>query len=201
VAQDDFRIRIHVGEASESLLERLGVELGGEAADLARELEARRLAVSRDGDELFVYTPTRAEAVRAGELIDAVLREQSIDDARVSAPEQWLDAEDRWSDEAPGETWEEEELDHGYAPWEVRVDCGSRGAAGELADTLEAEGYRPLRRWSYLIVGTATREDAERLAERLHGRVEAGGEAVWETMPGNPFAVFGGLGGSGTPAG
>jgi hypothetical protein len=196
---NDFRIRIHVGEDGESLLERLGLELGGEAADLARELEQRRLAVSRDGDEIFVYASTRAGAVRAGELIDAVVREQGID-ARVSAVEQWLDPEDRWSDEPPGETWEEEELDHGYAPWEVRVDCGSRGAAGELAEQLESEGYRPLRRWSYLIVGTASREDAERLAERVHGHAEPGGELVWETLPGNPFAVFGGMGSSGTPA-
>ena len=199
MAQDDFRIRIHVGEQGEGLLERLGLEFGGEAAELARELEQRRLAVSRDGDDVFVYASTRAEAVRAGELIDAVVREHSID-AQVRQTEQWVDAEDRWSDEEPGETWEEEELDHGYAPWEVRVDCKSREAAGELAEQLESEGYRPLRRWSYLIVGTASREDAERLAERVHGRAEPGGELVWETLPGNPFAIFGGMGGTGTPA-
>ena len=39
------------------------------------------------------------------------------------------------------------------------------------------------------------------LAARVHGEVEPGGELVWETVPGNPFAVFGGLGGSGTPIG
>jgi hypothetical protein len=76
----------------------------------------------------------------------------------------------------------------------VRVDCGSRRAAGELADRLEAEGYRPVRQWSFLIVGTAGREDAEALAARLHGEVEPGGELVWETRPGNPFAIFGGMG-------
>ena len=37
------------------------------------------------------------------------------------------------------------------------------------------------------------------LAERLHGEVEAGGELVYEALPQNPFAVFGGLGGAGTP--
>ena len=40
-----------------------------------------------------------------------------------------------------------------------------------------------------------TREEADALAERVHGEVEAGGELVWEVMPQNPFAVFGGLGG------
>jgi hypothetical protein len=35
----------------------------------------------------------------------------------------------------------------------------------------------------------------------VHGEVEPGSGLVWETVPGNPFAVFGGLGGSGTPVG
>ena len=65
--------------------------------------------------------------------------------------------------------------------------------------TLEGEGYSVERRWQYLIVGTASKEDAEALAARVHGEVEPGGELVWETVPGNPFAIFGGLGGSGTP--
>jgi hypothetical protein len=196
---DDFRIRINVDEHG-GLLDRLRREFSGEAAELANELEQKRLVVSRDDEQIFVYASTRTEAVRAGELIDSLLREHSID-ADVGAVEQWIDAEDRWSDEEPGETWEEEERDHGYAPWEVRVECGSREAAGELAEQLEADGYKPLRRWTYLVVGASSREDAEQLAARLHGQVEAGGEAVWETMPGNPFAVFGGLGGSGTPIG
>ena len=50
-----------------------------------------------------------------------------------------------------------------------------------------------------MIDGSASREEAEELATRLHGEVEPGGELVWEASPGNPFAVFGGLGGDGTP--
>jgi hypothetical protein len=199
VAQDDFRIRIDVGEQG-GLLERLGLTLGGEAEELARELEERRLVVSNDGDELFVYAPSYAEAQRASEIVHAVIRDQG-GDAEAGSVERWIDAEDRWDNEPPGETWEAEEIGHGHAPWEVRVRTESRAAASALADELEGEGYRPLRRWSYLIVGTASREDAEALAARLHGQVEPGGDLVWETLPGNPFAVFGGMGGSGTPAG
>ncbi len=76
--------------------------------------------------------------------------------------------------------------------------CGSsasrRRARAASTSSSKDEGYRPERRSQYLIVGTETREDAESLAERLHGSVEPGGELVWETAPGNPFAVFGGLG-------
>jgi len=196
---DDWRIHITVADDG-GLLDRLGLELGGEAADLARELEQRRLAVSHDGDDLFVYASSHAEASRAREVIEAVLRTEGLG-ANVGRIEHWLEDDERWDDEAPTDTWEEEQLDRGYAPWEVRVTLSSHGEARRLAEQLEDEGYAVERRWRYLIVGAASREDAEALAARVHGEVEPGGELVWETVPGNPFAIFGGLGGSGTPAG
>jgi hypothetical protein len=194
MAEDDWRIRIEVEEEhAEGLLERLAGELGSEARELAEELRERRLAVSRDGETVFVYTDTRAEAEQAHRVVEAELRENGIE-ARTSRVEHWLDEEDRWDDEAPGETWEEEELERGFAPWEVRFECASRQAARDLAGRLAAEGYKPERRFQYLIVGTATREDADVLAARLHGEVEPGGQLVYETGPANPFAIFGGLG-------
>lgn len=201
MAQDDYRIRIEIDEEQAGgLLDRLGVELSDEAAELARELEQRLLVVSRDGDDLFVYAASPAEAERARSVIQALLADESL--AAVTGPvEHWLEDEERWDDEPPGETWEEAELEHGHAPWEVRVECASHAAARELADKLEQEGYPVERRWRYLIVGASSNEDAEALAARVHGEVELGGGVVWESVPGNPFAVFGGMGGSGTPVG
>jgi hypothetical protein len=192
---DDWRIRIEVAdeEHARGLLARLGAELGSEARELAHELEERRLAVSRDGETVFVYAASRQEADQAEAVVHAELRDHGVE-ARASRIEHWLAAEERWDDEPPGETWEAEEVHRGYAPWEVRVACDSREAARQLSERLEDEGYRPDRRFTYVIVGTETRGDAESLAARLHGSVEPGGELVWETAPGNPFAVFGGLG-------
>lgn len=199
MAQDDYRIRIHVeDEHAGGLLDRLGLGLSGEAAELARDLEARRLVVSRDGDDVFVYAATYAEADSARSAIQAELRDNGIA-AVTGFVERWLDEEDRWSDEPPGETWEEEALERGYAPWEVRVALATHGDAQEMADRLEQEGYGVERRWQYLIVGASSKQEAEALAARIHGEVEPGGELVWETVPGNPFAVFGGMGGSGAP--
>ena len=201
MAADDYRIRIQLDEAEAgSLLERLGSGLSGEAADLAADLEARRLVVSRDGDDLFVYSATPDEAERARSVIQAELRDNDV--AAVTGPvEHWLDEEDRWSDDPPTETWEEETLERGFAPWEVRVQMATHADARALADRLEQEGYGVERRWHYLIVGTASRGEADALAARVHGEVEPGGELVWQTVPGNPFAVFGGMGGSGSPLG
>jgi hypothetical protein len=194
MASDDWRIHVQVQDVHERFVEQLGVELDDEARELADGLKGQRLAVSRDGDEIFVYASSRAEAESAQKLIESQLGSLGVE-AKVSKVEHWLDSEERWDDEPKEETWEEEELDHGYAPWEVRVAAPSHHEAKALVEQLESEGYRPIRRFHYIIVGTDSKEDAERLAARLHGEVEAGGELVYEVEPANPFAVFGGLGG------
>jgi hypothetical protein len=198
---DDWRIRIKLPEEqhAETFLGSLGLDLGAdEAKQLAKELEGRRLVVSQDGDELFVYASSQPEAERASKIVEAELAENGLE-GHVTRPEHWLHDEERWSDEPPQETWEEEELDRGHAPWEVRVERESHHAARELADELEGEGYRVIRRFRYLIVGTSSQEEAEALARRVHGEVEPGGQLVWEVAPKNPFAIFGGMGSSGTP--
>jgi hypothetical protein len=199
--RDDWRIRIELPEEgyAETLLGRLGLDLGSdEAKRLARELEGQRLPVSRDDNELFVYAASPAQAEQARRIIEAELAGEGIE-ARVTEVERWLHDEERWSGEPPQETWEEEELERGYAPWEVRVECKSRERADELADELERQGYRVVRRAKYLLAGAASKEEADALARRLHGRAEPGGVLVWEVAPKNPFAVFGGMGGSGAP--
>jgi hypothetical protein len=194
---DDWRIRVELGETAhaETLLGRLGLDLGSdEAKRLAEELKGRRLAVSNDEDTVFVYVDSPAEAERARQIVEAELAEEGLRAAEVVS-ERWLAAEERWSGEPPTETWEEEELEHGHAPWEVRVERDSHSEAEQLADQLEGEGYDVARRWRYVIVGAASEEEAREVARRLHGEAEAGGEVVWEVTPQNPFAIFGGLGG------
>jgi hypothetical protein len=196
---DDWRIRIELPEEqhAETLLGRLGLDLGtDEARRLAAELEGRRLAVSRDGNELFVYASSPAEAEQARRIVEAELADEGIE-ATTSSVERWLDDEERWTGEPPSETWEEEELERGYAPWEVRVERESHAEARELADELEREGYDVVRRFRYVIVGVASEEEARELAGRLRGEAELGGEVVWEEgMPQGPFAIFRGVGGT-----
>ncbi len=195
MARDDWRIRIELQpEHAGGFLGRLGGGLGSRARDLANELEAAKLAVSRDDDTLFVYAATRAQARDAQQIVEAELDEAQIQPLRLKL-EHWLVDEERWDDEPRGETWEEEVLDEGYSPWEVRIECETHDAAEALADQLEQEGLSVARRWRYVVAGAATEEEAQALATRLHGEVEAGGEVVYESMPNNPFSIFGGLGG------
>lgn len=196
MAKDDWRVRVELQEERHAtdFLARLGLDLGSEARELAKELEEHRLAVSNDEDTVFVYAPTRDAARKAKAVVEAELSERNLRADEIVV-EHWLDDEDRWDDEAPGPDIEEELLQEGYAPWEVRVERESIDEAHKLADQLEKEGYGIVRRAHYVIAGTATKEDAETLAARLHGEVEPGGELVYEVTPQNPFAIFGGLGG------
>jgi hypothetical protein len=196
MSNEDWRIHIELeedGEQGADFFERLTGGLGDEASELAKALSGEHLAVSRDDNELFVYASTKKQAEHAHAVIEAELRHRGLE-ATISPVEHWLSKEERWDSEPKDETWEEETVEHGGAPWEVRVGCKSHQEAIALAERLEGDGYRPLRRWRYLIVGTETREDAESLAGRLHGEVEPSGEVAWEEAADaritSPFWLF-----------
>jgi hypothetical protein len=191
---DDWRVRIELEDKVDTFVERLGFDLHDEARELAEELGEDRLVVSREGDTVYVYVDSAAQAEQARRVIEAELAEAALA-AREARIEHWLPDEERWDDEPDTPTWEESLLARDMAPWEVRVECASHKEAEELADRLEADGYGVLRRWRYVIVGAGSEEEARELAERLHGEAEPSSELVWEVMPGNPFAVFGGLAG------
>ncbi len=192
----DWRVRVELreGESRSAFARRLRGGLSPEGSKLAETLRGDHLAVSGHDGSLFVYADTRAGAEQAHALIESELRHHELE-ATESAVEHWLADEERWDNEPVAETWEDEAISRGYAPWEVRVTCETHKAATELAARLETEGYEPVRRWRYLIVGTATREEADELAARLHGEVEAGGAVVWDDAIDSrvvrPFAFFG----------
>lgn len=163
-------------------------------ADLAQSLQGGHVSISGDDGNLFVYADSPQQAENAHAVILAELEHHGFV-ATTSSVEHWLADEERWDNEPADETWEDEVTEKGYAPWEVRIECRSRYEAVQLEKTLESEGYEPVRQWSHLIVGAATREDADALAARLHGEVAPGGAVVWEEAIDSkvvrPFVFFG----------
>jgi hypothetical protein len=194
MAQDDWRVRVELPDegGAQDLLGRLGLRQS-DAEELADELREHRLAVSRDDDTVFVYAATGMQAEQAGRVIESELNDLGLAPSRF-VTERWLHDEERWNDDPEGPDVEEELLERGYAPWEVRVEADSLREADDLAEQLRGEGYDVSRTFTYVIAGTASREEAVELARRVHGEVEPGGELVYEVQPQNPFAVFGGLG-------
>ncbi|HLB19110.1 MAG TPA: hypothetical protein VK613_08275 [Gaiellaceae bacterium] len=194
MAHDDWRIRIELPDeaGAQDFLGRLGLRQSG-AEELADELREHRLAVSRDDDTVFVYAATGMQAEQAARIVESELNDQGLTPSRF-VTERWLHDEDRWDDEPEQPDAEEELLQRGYAPWEVRVEASSLREAHDLADKLRTEGYDVSRTFTYVIAGARSREEAAELARRVHGEVEPGGELVYEVQPQNPFAIFGGLG-------
>jgi hypothetical protein len=185
-----------------SLADDVGEALGG------------RVAVSRDDGELFLYADGEESARAAEKVVRADVEEHGWT-AAVTV-ERWHDDAEEWkSPSVPlPATDEERAAEHaqlvadedaeaaaqGYAAWEVRVDLPSHRDAKRLADSLEAAGAEPVRRWKYLFVGAADEDAAQQWAEQLRAEVPEGSkvtvEATFRSVErNNPFAIFGAGGG------
>ena len=158
MAHDDWRVRIELPdeEGAQDLLERLGLRESS-ADELADELRAHRLAVSQDGDTVFVYAATGMQAEQAARIVESELDDQGLTPSRFLT-ERWLHDEERWNDEPAGPDVEEDLLQRGYAPWEVRVEADSLREAHDLAEQLRSEGYDVSRTFTYVIAGAGSRE-------------------------------------------
>lgn len=213
---EDWRVRVTLREEElGNLLTRYLRE-----RELEHELAERlrgRVVVSQDGPTLFLYAESRDQADAAMEVVRSFLSEHSVD-AELEL-KRWHDVAERWEDpEVPlpdtpeAVRAEREELaaeeraesaEEDFDEWEVQVVLPDHRSTRELAERLEGEGLRPLRRWRYLVVPAPSEEDARRLAERIAREAPAGAEVAVEASYGevvaaNPgmsaFALFGGFG-------
>jgi hypothetical protein len=212
---DDWRL--HIDLHDQGFAHRLGESL--QAEELEHDLErsfADKVVVSVDGNDVYCYTGTRAQAEAAGRVIAKLIGDQHWQaDVELThwhpTAERWEPADDpeptdpaqlarehaeRIADERT------ESVEQGYPEYEVRVQAASRSDARELVERLESEQIPAIHRWSVVLIGATDSDAAEQLAQRLRGElpgleitVELNGRGVWKDMPGNPFAVLGGLAG------
>ncbi|HLY48981.1 MAG TPA: hypothetical protein VKR21_07280 [Solirubrobacteraceae bacterium] len=217
---DDWRLRVELED------ERRASELAHRLSksDLAHDLQTTfrdRVVVSRDGAEVFCYADTREQAEAAGRAISALAAQEGWQIAvelRHWHPvaEEWEDPDEplpaneaeRAAEHAEVMQAERAEAaEQGFADFEVRVRCGSRREAEELARRLDAEGIPSIHRWEFVVVAATDEDAANALGERIRAEAPPGStvsveasvsEAVAEAplaTPFSPFAVFGGLGG------
>jgi hypothetical protein len=214
---DDFRIVVEFEEDRHGL--QFGRLLGGREFEKdVRGQTGDGVIVTRDGPHVFLYAGAQEQAEAAEKTVEKVLAEDQMH-ATVSPILRWHPVEERWEDasehvpqtsdeeEAEHKRWEEQQAKEtrelGYAEWEVRVDLPSHRDAVDFAERLEAEGITPItRRWKYVLIGTASDDEAQSLAERLRGETPPGASVTaepsatigWELASGNPFSLFGGFG-------
>src|SRR4051794_16351764 len=214
---DDYRLTVEL-DASQD-----GFSFAESMRERALERDARkrlgeRVAVSAEGPKVFLYTDTEDAARAAQTVVDGLLGEHDLTDTNIGL-DRWHPEEERWEPvdvPLPG-TPEERAIEHareeadearlteqqGFAEWEVRAELPSHRETVEFAEKLEAEGIPVHRRWTFILVGASTEDDAKALAQRIEAEAPAGtkveaevsGAAVWKTTDPSPFAIFGGLGG------
>jgi hypothetical protein len=214
---DDFRIAVEFGDEGSLLHFGRSLREREFEKDLREQL-GDGVVISRDGSQVFLYASTLEQARAAERAVREELDHLGVD-AEVSPVLRWHPVEERWEDasvplpqtaegiEAERQRREaqdaKEAQELGYAQWEVRVDLPGHRDAVKLADQLEQEGIKPVvRRWKYLLIGTATEDDARALAERIRAEAPEGADVTaetsstigWETTGSNPFAPFGGFG-------
>lgn len=212
---DDWRLHIDLHE--HGFAHRLGEAL--QAEELEHDLERSfndKVVVSVDGGDVFCYAGSRAQAEAAQRLIERLIAEQGWD-AEVEL-RHWHPQAERWEpadepepvDPAQAATEHAERIaderaesaEQGYPEYEVRVQAHSRGDARDLVKRLEDEGISAIHRFSVVLIGADDSDAAQALADRMRTEnpglevaVELNGRGVWKDMPGNPFAVLGGLAG------
>jgi hypothetical protein len=211
---DDWRLTVELAD-EDAARELVGWLHDARLEAGERERLGDRVIVSRDEARVFLYADSEQRAREVERLVLARLGHPAAGRAELA---RWHPAEQRWEDASvplprSEQEWraEHERLQareaaesqaSGEAEWEVRVELPGHEETVELAERLEAEGIPVVRRWTFLLVGAVNEDEAHALAERLEGEapegaridVEPGGRMVWEVAPGNPFAVFGGLG-------
>ena len=211
---DDWRVQVTC-PTSAAAADLGGALRGGEFQHDMQASAGERVVVSVDDRDLFLYAGARAQAERAIEAVKSLAAGSGVrTELRRWHPaaEEWIDADLPLPESEAAlaaehaETIERERAESAqlhYDEYEVRVSTHSHRETLELAEQLRGEGIPCLRRWRYLLIGATDEDAAKRLADRVRALAPAGSEVVVEgtvaaveaETGGNPFAVFGGLGG------
>jgi len=173
-----------------------------------------RLAVTHNGDQVFLYADSQVAAEQARAAVQQALGAAGLDGTLSVL--RWHPLEERWEDAAKPlplseeqrageharlEREETEESEHaGYPEWEVRVTLPSHHDARAFAARLRDVGIPVNQRWRHLLVGANDEDDAAALAERIRREAPAGSEIhsegnglpYWGQL--HPFAYLGGIG-------
>jgi hypothetical protein len=213
---DDWRLRIELAGSGQA--GQLTEQLKAHTLDEQRTRSIHdRIVVSQDGAEVFCYAGSRDQAEVTRTAVQALVAgggwsadyelthwhptAEAWEDPDVPLPQTDAERTEELSRRVAQERADSEA--QGYPEFEVRVQCSSRGEAGELAERLREEGIPVVHRWSAVLVGALDEGSASQLAERLRALAPAGSvvsvegnlRAIYDERPWRPFSVLGGLGG------
>jgi hypothetical protein len=205
---DEFRVQVRA-QAPGKVVDALKTI---QVADDARR-ELPRLAITHEGDHVFLYADSADAAEHAREVVEQAMAEHAI--AGEVSVTRWHPLEERWEDaSAPLPSTEAERAtEHGrleeleteesqqahHAEWEVRITLPTHHDARSFAERLRSEGIPTKQLWRHLLVGANDEDDAAALATRLRTEAPAGSEITtegngleyWQLL--HPYAYLGGI--------
>ncbi len=196
---EEWRVEVELGDEQHHLTvgERLRSR---ELDDDARERLGDRFIVTRDGSRLFLYARSEDGAAEA----ERVIREELDADGLAAeiAVTRWHPVEEAWLDptaempetdaeaEAERERHEQAAEAAGSQDWEVKVTLPGVRQTRELAGRLAEEGMPVRRRWSHLLVGAPTEEQAAEIGKRIESEAPEGSTVFVEPRTGVPHPLF-----------
>jgi len=201
----DWRLTVRLRDASEAGLAAEHLSAHKVEGEVQRRLGGRVVVGIGAGDELFLYTHSRAAAATAQESASALLAGHGL--AADYVLDRWHPVEEEWepADVALPATAAEvaaerqrldaeetsESLASGIAMFEVRVQLPSHRDSVALADRLRSAGYSVVRRWRFLVVGANNADQAEEFAASIRQQAPPGAVVSTEEVgPGRPYTAF-----------
>jgi hypothetical protein len=205
---DEFRVQVKAQAPGEVLDALKSIEVSDEAAQ-----KLPRLAITHEGDHVFVYADSAEAAAHAREVMQQALAQHAL--TGETQVVRWHPLEERWEDAAKplpstdGErAAEHERLEQletaesqqaGEPEWEVYITLPSHHDARAFAERLRGEGIPTKQFWRHLLIGANDEDDAAALAARLRVEAPAGSElhpqanglAYWRML--HPYAYLGGI--------
>jgi hypothetical protein len=206
---DEFRVQVKA-QAPREVLDALKAL---HATDDARHHELPRLAITHEGDHVFLYADSADAAAHAREAVQQAMTQHSI--AGDVSVLRWHPLEERWEDAStplpstePERATEharlealetDESLRAHHAEWEVRITLPTHHDARAFAERLRGEGIPVKQLWRHLLVGANDEDDAAALARRLRAEAPEGNEITaegngleyWRLL--HPYAYLGGI--------
>ena len=182
---EDWRVEVTLDE------EQQGYDLGERlrARDLddeVRERLGKRVYVSRNGPQLFLYAATEEQAREAESVLRSLLAEDELS-AHFRGITRWHPVEQEWKDasvplprteaevqaelERREEFEQSEAAEEGAFDWLVKINLPTARDAHEIAGSLKAEGHPVHRVWRWVTVDVLTEEEANELVEGVRLQV------------------------------
>jgi hypothetical protein len=192
VRNEDWRVEINLDDKHEEY--DFGEMLRSQdLADDARERLGKRVYISRNGPQLFLYAGSEEQA-REAELVVRGLVVADDLSADFTGVTRWHPVEQEWKDASiplpETETEIDQELDRkedaerkeveeeGSYDWLVKINLPSAADAERIAETLDEAGHPVHRIWRWVTVDVLTEESGNELISSLKEALPADAE-IW----------------------